>query len=146
MIRYPIQLTLCCLAALVVAGCAGGVRTSATPEELTAERAAKRWEAAIAGDWKKAYRYLTPGYRKVVDIEAYEANALARNVQWRSAEVREVRCEQDVPGRCVAFVSVRYEVIGGVRGVPNLSSNHILRENWLLEDGNWYHLPRRAGR
>lgn len=130
----------------LLAACAGGTRKASTPEEIIAQRAAKRWEAALAADWKTAYRYLTPGYRKVVSLADYEANAKARNVKWRSARVDEVQCDPDIRERCVAFVSIDFEVIGGVRGVPELASSMQLRENWLLEDGNWYHLPRRAGR
>ncbi|MCK7594583.1 hypothetical protein [Pseudomarimonas salicorniae] len=141
-----VHFTLLATVLLLLTACAGGVRKAATPEELIADRAAKRWEAVLAGDWSKAYTYFTPGYRKVVDAKSYEASALARNVKWTGARVTEVRCDAELPDRCVAFVSVDYQIIGGVRGVPELASTQLLRESWLKEDGNWYHLPRRAGR
>lgn len=117
----------------LLGACAGTFKS--TPEELVRERAAKRWQALIAGDFQKAYEYLTPGSRAVTPYAQYRAR-IGGAVTFKSAEPVSVVCETSE--KCVVKVKVRYEA---VLLRPRLGTiERYLDETWLQDAGQWWFL------
>lgn len=117
---------------------------SQNAEEIVATRAKARWDAIVAKDFDAAYAYLTPGTRATTSLEAYTRRLLNASIRWTDAEVQNVSCEDaDV---CTATVMVHYRVPGAAPGVGRLDGFAPVLEQWLLSDGQWFHLPAKAGR
>jgi uncharacterized protein YceK len=119
-------------AALLTGGCAATVSASRPAKEIVGERAQARWDALVRRDWSAAYGYLTPAYRAVVSAERY-GNQFAGPMQWQSAKVQGVECEQT---RCIATVEISFRLL--LPGHLDRVSATFVEETWLLEDGQWY--------
>jgi hypothetical protein len=132
---------LALLAAGLLGGCASDPTRGLTDEQVLSLRAEARWKHLIAGEFRRAYEYLTPGARAVTTPEAYEARFASRQVDWKAARVVGVACPEEE--RCVVSVSVDYTLLGGLRGVGPLDAGQHIEETWLKLDGRWFHLPRR---
>lgn len=119
------------LAALALAGCAA--LDSRPPEEIVKERAAKRWQALVSGDFNTAYDYASPAYRQGKTRDYYvNKQRNAGVVQWLSATVVSVKCEG---ARCKTTTELTSKpLIPGFRGT--LRSG--IEETWILEDGRWW--------
>lgn len=120
---------------LAMAGCAGTPGKGVPLEE----RAAARWEAVLAGEWGRAYEFLSPGYRATVTPQAYEIAARARTVRWKAARFQELReCEESY---CKVAMVIDFEARTRVRGAGNLTVPQIIEEHWIMRDGVWYFVP-----
>lgn len=146
----PMQILPVLAASLLLAACATtpGSKTAATGADDSShatlkQRAQQRWDYLINHEAEKAYDYLTPGYRQTISRESYAANMNNRPVQWTGATVGEVTCEQ--PAVCQVTVKVEYQVQMPQTGGAKVKSSIELNEGWLLLDGQWYHLPNKAG-
>ena len=143
---------LALLAALaVLPGCqSGGTRPDgaasaslaapATSEELVTARANERWQLLIAEEFAKAYDYLSPGYRDVVEFEEYEKQMQSRQIRWTEAQVTDVECGS---GKCNVRIQMDYVVRVPTFGVGEVPVTTTLTETWLASDGGWYFLPDR---
>ena len=118
-------------AVVALVGCAA-VKPK-TPEEEVIERANARWAALVAGDFAKAYTYLTPSYRKVVSSKVY-AGSFGTAAKPISAEVVRAACYVE---ECDLGVSVDLEIALPYKGLQRLSSGR--EERWVREDGQWYY-------
>jgi len=136
--RSATTLALAALVAAVLAGCAGMQRS---PEDALRERVDARWAALIAGDLQTAYGFLSPGYRSGNDLEAYRTRMRARTVAWKSAEVREVECDEEGLA-CRVRTRVAFEVPMVAPGVPGkMQSFQVVVENWIRSRNRWYFVP-----
>lgn len=116
--------------ALVLGACS--TFDSRTPEEVVADRAQKRVDALMAGDYEGAYQYTTPSYRTTEGVGRY-GTRWAGVGMWLSANVTKVQCSgTERIDRCKVFVEVLYKAM---RYEPMTTS---LSEDWLLIDGGWY--------
>lgn len=113
-------------------------------EEIVAHNAKARWDAIVAKDFDAAYAYLTPGTRATTSPEAYARRLLNASISWTGAEVKDVTCEDAEV--CSATVMVDYKVPGASPGLGRLDGFAPVHEQWLLSDGQWYHLPATTGR
>ncbi len=127
------------ISVLVIAALAG-CATQPRQTEDAVTRAQQRWDLLIAGDYRGAYRYLTPGYRSTVSAEQYDARLRTRTVKWLSAEAHEAEC--DAEGVCSVKVTLDFEVQMPIPGLGKQRSFQPLTEKWLLDDGVWYFLPK----
>ena len=129
------------LLALLLSACAGTGRsvTAVTPEQ----RAQERWDLLLAGDFVKAYEYLSPGMRSESTAEAYAAQMGVRPVKWTAAKVLGADCDSgDGEGLCRVTVKVDFTVPASIPGVKRLSSSSSLVERWIRIDGEWFHVSR----
>jgi hypothetical protein len=129
---------LVALAAL--AACSDSSVTQQSPEERVAERSVARWDAMIAGDWKKAYDMLTPGYREATPFDRWRAQ-FGSAATWKSVSVEDIICTEG--DRCQATLLLDYEVSIPRFGVQNRPGRRPIEETWLLVDGEWWHFPQR---
>lgn len=120
---------------VLLAGCAGIARDGGGrdgPGQQVSARAASRWDALIAGDVAKAYGYLSPGTREVMSLDLYKKKTSLG--KWKKASVETVSCEKD---QCDVTVVVEYDY----RDMKSIKSR--LSEVWLLDGGEWWHMPRK---
>lgn len=130
LMRKFLRLGWLMLVPALIVGCAA--LSPVSPEEAVRERAQARWNALIAGEWSKAYRYMAPSYRALVEEKRY-ANQFGSGAAWVGAEVVKVACSDD---RCAATLKVRFRpMIGGRPG--EVIDTH-LDETWIREDGQWW--------
>ena len=103
-----------------------------TPEEIVADRAQKRVDALMVGDYEGSYQYTTPSYRSTEGVGRY-GTRWAGVAMWLSADVVKVECSGvDLVNRCKAVVEVVYKAARYETMTTNLS------EDWLLVNGSWY--------
>jgi predicted small lipoprotein YifL len=117
-----------------LAGCGGTFikPDSATDRQETVEkRAQSRWDALIKGDLAVAYEYLSPGTRSMIPLDVYR-NKIRLGL-WKKANVESVSCEVD---RC----EVNMLIESSYRDIKAVESR--LKEIWLLDDGNWWYVPK----
>lgn len=106
-----------------LAGCAGP-QLAESDTSAVSKRALARWEALIAGDLEKAYGFFSAGSKQTTSYAAYKG--IVKPGMWRSAEVKEVKCEEKV---CTVRMSIVYDH----RMMKNVRTD--LTETWLLEEG-----------
>jgi len=121
------------LGAIALAGCAA---LSPKPEDAVRQRAQARWDALLAGEWGKAYRYMAPSYRALVEEKRY-VNQFGGGAGWVSAEVVNVTCEED---RCTVRMQVAFRPVLGAR-VGNVATTSF-DETWIREEGQWWMYQR----
>ena len=122
-----------CVGLGVLVGCAGissdGIsKRGASPEEIVAERAQKRWDALVAGDAEKAYAYLSPASRQIRSLAAYTGSL--KLGFWKAAKVERVVCPE--PGLCEVHLVIEY-----VQGFAVASP---ARESWAQTEGQWWYV------
>lgn len=119
--------------ALLLIGCATAQPDPSTlsPEQRVTERANQRWQSVLAGDVEKAYSFVVPAYREIVDLQRYKANfgSAANRV---GAQVVSASCEPEV-----CEVVVRVDFVPPLRPKTEVVNTH-LNERWVLVDGEWW--------
>lgn len=103
------------------------------------QRVNERWDALASKNFRIAYRYLSPGYRGIVSVEAYEVRMFQKTVDWLTGKYTGEQCESDQ--LCEAAVYVEFEVDMHVPGVGKQTSFQSLKENWIQIDEIWYFVP-----
>lgn len=122
------------VAAVVLTGCVGFQYKS--DEEIVIDRAIKRMEALQSLDFKKAYSYMSPGYREVKNLNRFKSD-FSGAANMRSFSVSGASCEEN---RCVVTVARKYTVTLNVRGSRGAQPlENISRQLWLKVDGKWWY-------
>jgi hypothetical protein len=122
------------LAAVVVLGACNSV----PPEKAAGERAVERWQALIGGDFDKAYRFLSPGYRATVSAETYK-RTFGHALHWEGVTLKSVGCREEA---CEVVLSLRYQYSSKVAGpMAKMERERVLHEKWVRERGRWWYLP-----
>lgn len=121
---------------LSVSACA--VIQPKTDEERVFQLAEKRQAALLAYDFKKAYTFMSPGYRELNTVEKLRSN-YAGVYSWKSSEVLGATCEEDV---CQVNVKVLVD-IGLMQSTKTPDDERVLvprvnRETWLKMDNKWW--------
>ena len=127
---YVGKLAAAC-AVLALAGCAAF--GPSTPEEQVKARAQERRDAIVKGDHRRAYEYMTPGFRGAVSANTY-ANSIGNFHIVVGANVESVQCE--TLEKCVAQVKLETKPLA-VRGFTGTITSYS-NETWLLEAGQWW--------
>lgn len=102
-----------------------------TPEQAVKARAQERWDAMVAGQFDKAFEYLTPTTRSTLPIDVFRGRL--GGAKWHGAKVTGVVCEPEV---CEVTVTIDIDVL------PNLPYKQPISEKWLLVDGKWWFVYR----
>lgn len=110
------------------------------PTDLVRQRAVERWDLLSEHHAVKAYDYLSPGYRSTHTLEQYVAFVATARVQWKSAKVDSVQCDDaDV---CTAKLTVVTVLPGAVIQRPSdMEYPAPVIEKWVHSEGQWYFLP-----
>ena len=122
------------MALLAIAGC-----HKSDPAEIVRQRAQERWELLVKRSGFKAYDYLSPGYRTTHTIEQYITFVATARLQWKSATVDSVKCEDET---CTVKLTVVSAVPGAMLKLPkDLEYPAPVTETWVQSEGQWYFLP-----
>lgn len=121
--------------AVALSGCA--LLTPQTPQERLRARAQARWDALLAGDFDRAYAYLSPGSKVGVTPARWRAS-LGGAAAWKHAEVAGVDCESSE--KCIVRVRIEYTPLL-LRGRLGTIDTHV-SETWLLDSGQWWYVHR----
>ena len=120
------------IAAMVLAsGCA--IFDNRPPEQVVADRAQERVNLLMRGDFEKAYRYATPGYRATNTVDQYAADFGGVSM-WLEAEVGEVNCpllEEVLVCDVVTLISYNPPRMGYVQTTQ-------VPERWIKVENGWY--------
>ena len=117
--------------AVVIAACAAP-GLGRPDKEIVAERAQERWDALVKSDFDRAYGYISPAGRELVNSEAY-ASSLKRGF-WTGAKIDNVECP--TPDYCEADVTIEYQHRGLKMKTP-------LREKWVKNRSTWWFVLER---
>lgn len=122
---------------IFLTGCA---TVGAPPEEAVTKRAQERWDAILSGDLAGAYEYLSPGFRSGVSSIAWQRQLLTRRISYTGARATGSECAEET---CKVSISIDYDVIGTLPGVPRFSRTSQIDEDWIRIDREWYLVPAR---
>lgn len=111
-------------------------QSTITVEDRVGKRAVERWHALMAGDFKKAYGYLGPGYRSATPYPVYEARLKSGLVEWKKTELKSVKCE---PELCTVELDLAYRPT--VKNFDTYQLQNRLTEKWVKVDNQWWHVP-----
>ena len=123
---------------LLLAACA----TTSQPRDnkaLVQGRAQERLDLMLAGQYLKAYDYLSPGYRSSVSPEQYIINMGTRSVTWSRAQVEEISCEVE---NCSVSIKIDYSVNVGMRGIKGFEHFQLASETWIYTASEWWYVPK----
>ena len=119
------------LAAATLSGCA--IFDNRPPEQVVADRAQERFDLLMQGEFEKAYRYATPGYRATNTVDQYAADFGGVSM-WLEAEVGEVSCpllEEVLVCDVVTLISYNAPRMGYVQTTQ-------VPERWIKVENSWY--------
>lgn len=108
--------------------------SSKTTTVITAEkRAGTRWTALINGDWKSAYSFATPSYRKNYTVENFR-NKFGGAVTWKTVRI----ISSTKISETIIDVQVELTYLFTDSGMTmELPSKFV--ERWTLVDNQWWH-------
>ena len=112
--------------------------TVQSPQALVKARVEARWQAMVAGEYDKAYEFLSPGFRSRVSPEEFRGRFEGRT-EWTGVDIQGVDCEEEI---CVASVLARFRFLGAPP-FPPYDGEAAEKENWIISDGEWWHVPRK---
>lgn len=117
----------------------------ANPEATVTKRSEKRLDALQKNDIKKAYAFMSPGYRATKSIHVFEADHVGLTMA-KGYEIINVNCEEE---RCRVGMNVRFKMedIGGLAGMRGQSGHSgeiemYFQETWVLINGKWWAAAR----
>lgn len=102
-----------------------------TPEQIVVSRAQERWDALRAGQYDKAFSYITPSMRATLPLEVFRGRI--GSASWLDVKVTKAVCEPEV---CDVSVKIDYYVL------PNVRDSQTVNEKWILDGGNWWFVYR----
>jgi hypothetical protein len=120
------------LASLLAACGSAPKGTQVPPEQAVRALAQERWDALVAGDIPKVYRYMSPAAREALSIEAFRDSI--RVGFFQKADVVKVECQPDV---CDVQLQVAYVYRGSSIVTP-------VRESWVRSGDGWWHVFKPA--
>lgn len=115
-------------------------RVPASPAEAVSARALARWDALVAGDYKKAHAFISPGMRSLLPLDYYRAYLEASALHWKAAEVESVECAAQ---RCEAAIRRTDVYVGSITALVGQETSSKLQESWIQSEGEWWFVPRR---
>ncbi|WP_157484945.1 hypothetical protein [Gilvimarinus polysaccharolyticus] len=122
-----LKVGLSSLGILMLVGCASNL--TKTPELAVSDRAQTRVDALMMGDYEKAYKFTTPGYRSSFPLNRYKSSYLGAS-GWTFAKVNNVQCDESV---CNVTIDIRYK---SAYASGEIASQ--LTEKWISIDDKWW--------
>jgi hypothetical protein len=97
------------------------------------------WNFKINKDFKSAYEYLSPGWKKNENIDGYVIKMYSGKINWTGVKIIDKQCEK--VNVCSVKVEITYEY--QFKGAANnkIEVSTVLTENWIMKDNVWYNLP-----
>lgn len=137
--RGPLAILVAALLATLLGACADPDTLSEQQAGALEQRVRDRWQTIIARDFDRTWEFETPNYRSVFSKQLY-AKKFSYGVEWELTEVEITHYD----GRA-AVASVAARVMTKSTKHTNTASQAlgarpiIVREKWMLIDGEWWH-------
>ncbi|HPI95728.1 MAG TPA: hypothetical protein PK055_08050 [Gammaproteobacteria bacterium] len=97
------------------------------------------WTAKINKDFKTAYQFLSPGWRKNEAETAYIKRMGFSKVKWLEANnVKKICSKESV---CKVLVDIKYEYTFKGVGGEKIEVESTQEENWIMKENVWYNVP-----
>lgn len=103
------------------------------------KRAVARWEALIARDWKKAYEFETPAFRKNYSFNKFRSR-FGSAVVWKEIKLKKVTMTGDK--KEIAQVKLVLDYLFLEPGGGEMLLPSPIDERWLLEAGQWWYVAK----
>lgn len=98
------------------------------------QRVEERWAAVIKRDFKTAYEYETPEFKKGHSAEQY-AGQFGSAIEWRLATVKSIGYDRPDEADVVIAIDYSFNLPGGDQPARTTGNVH---ETWLFADGQWW--------
>jgi len=99
------------------------------------ERVQAWWDAAIKGDFAKAYSLEAPAYRASVPFDEYALGMGRKKVRWKMATLKELR--YDRPDAAEAIIALDFSfALPGTDQIAETKAD--IRDQWTFSDGKWW--------
>lgn len=123
---------------LLTTGCAIFGSVDRQSDEYIAERATQRWKALVDGDFKEAYAFESPGYRKAKSLD-YFRKQFGGWVAWTGASVMHVKHKADQ----LAEVRIHLEFESFQRQTESMQKDaSYFNEKWIYIDNDWWYVSK----
>ena len=99
------------------------------------ERVQARWDAAIKGDFAKAYAFETPEFRKSNTQGDYAFRLGRSQVRWHVASLKELRYDRADSTDAIVTLEYSFAISGGDE-LARTSGD--FSERWVFLDGEWW--------
>jgi hypothetical protein len=99
-------------------------------EAVVKARAQQRWKELLAGEFNKAYEFISPAGRLKLQVRDYRLRINTSHI--KKAEVKEASCQAEL-----CDVKVRLDYV-----LENVPINRVVSEVWILDEGKWWFVYR----
>lgn len=142
-LRRPAVLGAGTAIALLAVACGVAWQAAIWPLNQQSDKALSRraqyfWDLRISGDALGAYQYMTEAYRRRVDLSGFARTGGL--VVWTGARVKEVALDEK--GGLVDL-EISYRV--AKPKLADLETSNVVRERWIIENGEWHRWPPEMG-
>jgi hypothetical protein len=97
------------------------------------------WNAKINKDFKKAYQFLSPGWKMNEDEKSYIQRMAASKIKWLNVDINDKKCREEDLCQISLTIEYEYQFRGAFSEKIKVPTN--LEENWIMEDNTWYFVP-----
>ena len=103
-----------------------------------------RWKGITGNDLDMAYGYVSPGYKKVENLDSFKLRiATAQiNIKWVKGTFKEAQCANE--NVCEVTVEVEYNYTFTKRSSGAMEGLRTeVKEDWIKVENNWYFVPEK---
>lgn len=132
---FWVRVKLLLVLLLMLAACS--TTPTNTQEKKVTKRVMAHQQALLENDMEKAYKFLSPGYRKTRSFKEFLATK-GSTIKRVSSEVDSVTCDEDA---CTVYVTLyyKYQGIAGFHTKPDDPPvSRAMKERWIKVDGQWW--------
>ncbi|MCF6318800.1 MAG: hypothetical protein L3J83_05925 [Proteobacteria bacterium] len=97
------------------------------------------WNFKINKDFKRAYGFLSPGWKSNEGELSYIHRMNGSKVKWTSVSIADKNCKQ--AGICEIKVNIEYEYQFKGAFANKITVPSTVIENWIMKNNIWYHVP-----
>jgi hypothetical protein len=94
-----------------------------------------RWDAVIKADFKKAYTFETPEFRKANKPEDYAFQVGRSQIRWHVASLKELRYDRPDEVEAVIILEYSFALPGGDQLVQTEGK---ISDRWVYVDDQWW--------
>ncbi len=97
------------------------------------------WNYKINQDFKQAYEFLSPGWRKTESLQAYVARMRVVSIKWLGVKIKSKECTEKYLCTVLTDLQYEYQFRGAMSSTVQVTTE--LKEKWLMKNNIWYKVP-----
>jgi hypothetical protein len=134
MTMNKIKLVLIILSFLTLSACVD------TEKNKLDNRVKDFWKFKIDKKFNESYEFLSPGWKKTENVNAYVERLNRSKVNWIKADLIEKKCSETTICDVVIKLSYEYQFKGVASEMVNVDTK--ITEKWIMKSNIWYNLPK----